>query len=144
MSTSMLAALAGANYIHDAAGLIESGMTVAYEQYVIDDEINGMVMRAVRGIEVNEESLAVNVVKAVGAGGNFLAEQHTINHMRSEFYVPQVANRTNRINWEAEGSIDGRTKAQAIAKNILEKHKPLPIEEKIIQEIQREIPEVIV
>lgn len=91
MSTSMLVALAGANYIHDAAGLIESGMTVAYEQYVIDNEINGMVMRAVRGIEINNESMAVDVVKAVGTGGNFLAEEHTINHMRSEFFMPQVA-----------------------------------------------------
>ena len=51
MSTSMLVALAGANYIHDAAGLIESGMTVAYEQYVIDNEINGMVMSC-QGIEI--------------------------------------------------------------------------------------------
>lgn len=143
MSTSMLAALAGANYIHDAAGLIESGMTVAYEQYVIDDEINGMVMRAVRGLEVDEESLAVDVVKAVGPGGNFLAEQHTVDHMRSEFYLPQVADRNNRINWEAQGSLDGRARAKEIAQNILKKHKPLSIKDEIVQGLKKEIPELI-
>jgi trimethylamine--corrinoid protein Co-methyltransferase len=143
MSTSMLVALAGANYIHDAAGLIESGMTVAYEQYVIDNEINGMVMRAVRGIEINNESMAVDVVKAVGTGGNFLAEEHTINHMRSEFFMPQVADRSNRINWEADGALDGREKARKIAKKILNTHKAMPLKNDIIEKIKNEMPEVI-
>ena len=143
MSTSILTALAGANYIHDAAGLIESGMTVAYEQYVIDDEINGMVMRAVKGIEVTEESLAVNVVKAVGAGGNYLAEQHTVNHMRTEFYMPLLADRNNRINWEAEGALDGREKARKMAKDILKRHKPLALKNDILEGIGKEFPELI-
>jgi trimethylamine--corrinoid protein Co-methyltransferase len=144
MSATIMTALAGGNYIHDTAGLIESGMTVAYEQVVIDDEINGMVMRAVQGIEVSEETMAVEVVKSVGAGGHFLAEQHTIDHMKSEFYMPRVANRTNRLKWELEGSMDGREKARTIAKKILSKHQPLPIKDTIIEKIKAEIPEVMV
>ena len=55
--TGLAAALAGANYIHHSAGLLESMLSVAYEQYVIDDDINGSVMRMVRGIEVTDETL---------------------------------------------------------------------------------------
>ncbi|MFZ5945221.1 MAG: trimethylamine methyltransferase family protein [Bacillota bacterium] len=143
MSTSMLVALAGANYIHDAAGLLESGMTVAYEQYVIDDEINGMVMRALRGIEVNEDSLAVDVIKAVGTGGNFLVQPHTVNHIRSEFYLPQVADRNNRTNWEADGALDGRTKARKIAESILKNHEPLSIDKEVVRSLKLDIPELI-
>ncbi|MEE8373267.1 MAG: trimethylamine methyltransferase family protein, partial [Dehalococcoidia bacterium] len=55
--TGLLCALAGANFIHDAAGLMEFAMTVCYEKYVIDNDILGMVMRAVEGIKVNEETL---------------------------------------------------------------------------------------
>ncbi|MCL0030041.1 trimethylamine methyltransferase family protein, partial [Dehalococcoidia bacterium] len=56
--TSLLCALAGANFIHDAAGLMEFALTACYEKYVIDNEILGMVMRAVEGIKVNDDTLA--------------------------------------------------------------------------------------
>ena len=55
MASSLMCALAGSNYIHDAAGLIESALTIAYEKYVIDNDILGMCMRAVKGIEVNDD-----------------------------------------------------------------------------------------
>ncbi|ATW26342.1 trimethylamine methyltransferase family protein [Candidatus Formimonas warabiya] len=143
MSTSLLTALAGANFIHDAAGLIESGMTVAYEQYVIDDEINGMVMRAVRGVEINEDSLALEAVKTVGPGGNYVAQEHTIKYMRSEFFMPQVADRLPRLRWEENGAIDGREKALRIAKEILRKHKPVPIDPAVVASLKKELPELI-
>lgn len=143
MSTSMLAALAGANYIHDAAGLIESGMTVAYEQYVIDDEINGMVMRSVRGIEINEDTLALETIKQVGPGGNYVSEEHTVKYMRSEFFMPQVADRVPRLRWEENGALDGREKARGIAKEILKKHKTAPIDAVVEDGLKKEIPELI-
>jgi len=121
------AALAGANFIHDAAGLIEFALTVSYEQYVIDNEIIGMVMRALKGIEVSEETLALEVIDKVGPGGNFLAEPHTIAHMRSEFFFPKVSDRSRREKWLAEGGKDARQRAREIAINILATHKPLAI-----------------
>ncbi len=143
MSTSMMAALAGCNYIHDAAGLIEAGMSVAYEQYVIDDEINGMIMRAVRGIEVDEDTLAVDVIKEVGPGGDYLTQPHTIQYMRTENYLPQVADRNMHDSWQALGAQDGRTKANGIAKRILADHTPLPIDQAVVQKLEEEIPELI-
>jgi len=120
-------ALAGANYIHDAAGLLEFALTVGYEQYVIDNEIIGMVMRALKGIEVNEDTLALDLIDKVGPGGNFLAEEHTVSHMRSEFFFPRVSDRSQREKWLSEGGKDARERAREIAKDILAKHKPLPI-----------------
>lgn len=144
IATSMLAALAGANYIHDSAGLIESGLSVAYEQYVIDNEINGMVMRAVQGMEVNGDTLGFETIKAVGPGGNYMSEDQTVKYMRSEFFMPQVADRTTRKRWEDNGAIDGREKARMIAAEILQHHQPLPIDKKVADKLRQELPELIV
>ena len=69
-------ALAGSNYIHHAAGRIRDG--VAYEQYVIDNEIIGMAKRALRGVRVSDETLAFEQIRELGHGGNFITHPHTI------------------------------------------------------------------
>ncbi len=127
--TALLTGLSGANFIHDAAGLLEFCMTVAYEQYVIDNEIIGMAMRAIRGIEVTKDTLGVEAIKNVGPGGNFLMEEHTLRYMREEYFTPEIANRKRRDEWESEGSKDGRDTAKERAMEILKTHKPLGIEE---------------
>ena len=132
----LLVALAGANFIHDAAGLIEFALTASYEQYVIDNEIIGMVMRVLKGIEVNEETLALEVIDTVGPGGNFLAEPHTVAHMRSEFFFPKVSDRSRREKWLAEGGKDGSQRAREIAINILATQKPLAISSDIQAKIK--------
>ena len=66
--TDILVALAGSNFIHDAAGLIEFALTASYKQYVIDDEIIGMTMRAVRGIDVSDETIASGCLPSGRAG----------------------------------------------------------------------------
>jgi len=137
--TLIMAALAGANYIHNAAGMLESTTTVAYEQYVIDNEIIGMAMRALQGIEVNENTLALKVIDKVGPGGNYLAEAHTVKHMRSELFFPKVSDRSLREKWISKGGKDARERAREIAKNILAEHKPLPIPTDIDKKIRSKI-----
>jgi len=109
-------ALAGANYIHDAAGLLEFALTVGYEQYVIDNEIIGMVMRALKGIEVSEDTLALDIIDKVG---------------------PKVSDRSKREKWFSEGGKDARERAKEMAKDILAKHKPLPIPLEVRERIER-------
>jgi trimethylamine---corrinoid protein Co-methyltransferase len=94
--SSLLVAMSGANYIHDIAGLMESDLTVSYEKLAMDNEILGMAQRVLRGIEVNDDTLAVDVIKRKGPGQDFLAEGHTVEYMRSEFFVPTLANRAKR------------------------------------------------
>lgn len=138
--TLLTVALAGANYIHDAAGLLDFALTASYEKYVIDDEIIGMVLRALRGIEVNGDSLAFDVISHVGPGGHFLAEKHTIQHMRGEFFYPQLSDRRGYEDWVAQGAKDGRERAREMAEKILAEHQPLPIPPDVDKRLQESIP----
>lgn len=119
--TNLLCALAGANFIHDAAGLMEFALTMSYEKLVIDNEILGMIMRAVKGIEVNDETLAFDVMKKVGPGGHFVSSKHTRNHMRQEHYMPTLSSREFRERWEEQGSKDTFMRAREQVKEILAK-----------------------
>jgi trimethylamine--corrinoid protein Co-methyltransferase len=115
-----MVALAGGNLIHDAAGFLEFCMTASYDKLVIDNEIIGMVMRAVEGIEVNDETLAFDVLKEVGPGGHFVSNRHTRRHMRSEQYQPQLSDRENRDMWIKSGAKDVRARAADKAREVLD------------------------
>ncbi|MEW6425319.1 MAG: trimethylamine methyltransferase family protein, partial [Bacillota bacterium] len=135
-ATALLTALAGANFIHDAAGFLEFCTTISYEQMVIDDEIIGMCMRAVRGIEVNEETLAEEVIRRVGPGGNFLTEEHTLKHFKGEFFYPRISDRQNRKIWEKQGAKDAADRARERAAKLLKKHQPLPVAPEIAARVR--------
>ncbi len=130
-ATALTVALSGANFIHDAAGLLEFCTTLAYEQMVIDNEILGIVLRATRGVEVDSEAIAADVIRSVGPGGNFLAEEHTARNVRKEFFMPKVADRNTRDKWENMGSPDTHTRAREKAQKLLREHKPLGFPEEV-------------
>lgn len=122
-------ALAGANFIHHAAGMLEDMSTIAYEQFVIDNIMLGMAMHAVRGIEINDETLALDAINRVGPGGHYLMDEHTLRHMRTEhFYPSTVFDRQERELWEQDGSHDTWYRAKEIARRILIEHKPKPLD----------------
>jgi trimethylamine--corrinoid protein Co-methyltransferase len=141
--TTLMAALSGANFIHDAAGLMEFAMVASYEKYVIDNEIIGMAMRAVRGIEVSTETLAQEVIEKVGPGGNFLAEDHTARHLRSEFYFPTLSDRESREDWVAAGAKTARERAREKARQILQTHQPARWPAEVDARIRREIAGIV-
>ncbi len=120
--TGLLCALAGANFIHDAAGLMEFALTACFEKYVIDNEILGMVMRAVEGIKVNDDTLAFDIIKQVGPGGNFITAKHTRQFMRSEHYQPSLSDRDSREEWGAKGGKATWERAGERVKEILANH----------------------
>jgi trimethylamine--corrinoid protein Co-methyltransferase len=118
--TILLGAMGGSNYMHHSAGMLESMLTVAPEQYVIDDEIIGMACKVLRGITVDEEHLAVGVIDAVGPGGNFMVAPHTLTHMRSEYFQGNgVTDRKNREKWAQDGAEDACERARAIARRLM-------------------------
>jgi trimethylamine--corrinoid protein Co-methyltransferase len=129
-----LTALAGSNYIHHAAGRIRDG--VAYEQYVIDNEIIGMAKRAVKGIRVNDETLALKEILELGSGGSYIASSHTVRFMRDEIFFPSLSDRNDRNQWEKRGALDGRERARIEARRILMEHKPLTIPGEIDHKIR--------
>jgi len=139
--TGATAALAGANYIHHSAGFLESLLCVAYEQYVIDDDINGAVMRMVRGIEVTDESLSVDVIDEVCRGaGHFLGHPQTLALMSSEYLYPQVMDREGRDDWQEKGAQDARERARAAARRLLAEHWPEAIPAELDRELRQRFP----
>jgi trimethylamine--corrinoid protein Co-methyltransferase len=133
------AALAGSNYIHHAAGFLESLLAVAYEEYVIDDDINGSVMRLVRGIEVTDETLAVDVIHEVCNGeGHFLGHAQTLSRMNTEYYYPHSGDRATRDNWERAGALDMRARANARARELLATQYPNHISDELDAKLRAE------
>jgi len=127
MATLLLAAMGGCNFIHHAISMITNMSVASLEQAVIDDEIVGMVLRVLRGVEVSDASLGVEVINRVGPGGHYLMDDHTLNFMRSELYYPHLADRQNRPAWEAAGKQDARVRAIARVEKLLEEHEPSPL-----------------
>ncbi|UCD22907.1 MAG: trimethylamine methyltransferase family protein [Chloroflexota bacterium] len=137
--TNLLCALSGANFIHDAAGLMEFAMTASYEKYVIDNEILGMVMRAVEGIKVDDDTMAFDLIKQTGPGGNFVAARHTRHFMRSEHYQPSLSDRNSQEEWLSKGGKETWERASEIVKELLAKPKhslPTPIKQEVISRIK--------
>lgn len=116
-------------------GMLESGITFDYGQLLIDCEIARMIKYAVNGFRVNDDTLAVDVIRQVGASGNFLCHQHTLNHMRNQSH-PQLINRTVREKWEKNGSLTMHQKALLQVRKILEIHQPSPLPLTILQSIR--------
>ena len=94
--SSLLVSMSGANYIHDIAGLMEADLTVSYEKMVMDNEILGMCRRVLEGIEVSDATLAADLIIEKGPGKDYLDSEHTVRHMRGEFYEPTISNREKR------------------------------------------------
>lgn len=117
--TSAMVALAGANFIHDAAGFIEFCMTASYDKLVIDNEIIGMVMRAVEGIRVDDTTIALDEIMKAGPGGHFVSSRLTRKFMRKEQFIPELSDRENRVAWEENGGLDARQRATKKVESIL-------------------------
>jgi trimethylamine--corrinoid protein Co-methyltransferase len=97
---------------------------MSYEKFVIDDEICGMVKRIKNAYAVNADTLALDVIKAVGPGGHFLDQDHTFEHFRTEFFQPMISNRDNFDSWKAGGSQQILETANKKVKQILSDYSP--------------------
>jgi trimethylamine--corrinoid protein Co-methyltransferase len=131
----VLAALSGANLIHDV-GFLESALLGSYDMLVMSDEIIGMAKRILAGVRVTPETLAVDVVEGVGPGGHYLAQEHTRAHFRDEIWMPTLIDRQMRRAWQAGGAqtMGDRVRAKVVA--ILEHHETLPIPDDVEGELR--------
>jgi trimethylamine---corrinoid protein Co-methyltransferase len=106
-------ALAGTNFIHLSIGMMEQMLLASYEQCLIDDEIIGAAFRIARGIEVNDESIAFDVIREMGpAKGEYFLHEHTVRHMREVTWSPRLTNRDKWDAWQARGGKDMRGRAR--------------------------------
>ncbi len=139
--SAMLVAMSGANYIHDIAGLMEADLTVAYEKLVVDNEILGMTQRVLRGIEVDDDTLATDLMIEKGPGKDYLAEEHTVAYMRGEFFMPKISDRTKRGNETPESNAMSQAKA-FVAQVRKEESKSL-LDPELRKRILAEFPEIV-
>jgi trimethylamine---corrinoid protein Co-methyltransferase len=123
---TFIAALAGSNLNHDV-GYMDFGRTGSLEMVVIMDEVISQVRRMNRPIPVDEETLAVDVIREVGFQDNFLTHPHTLRHLRTTQWRPKLLNRKGYEKWEAAGSTSLLERARKRLDQILEEHQPQPI-----------------
>ncbi len=107
--------------------MFESGVTMSYGQLVMDNEFAGMIKHVVQGILINDETLAVDVIREVGSFGHFLSHDHTFNHMKRAQTHPEFIDRRIREEWEKSGGTDIYQRAWEKARYILKNHKPEPL-----------------
>ncbi len=107
-------------------GMLEMGLTMSFGQLVMDNEIIAMTRKVLEGIPVTDDTLAVDVIKSVGARGHFLAEDHTYHHMR-KLSSPLYIDRRMRQFWNEKGAKDLAAVCDEKAREILETHRPDPL-----------------
>lgn len=133
----LTAALSGANLI-EWHGCVTSALTWSPVQAVLDDDIAGWIRRFLEGVKVNDETLAIDLIKEVGPiPGYYLNKQHTRQWWRKEQFIPRVADREAYQEWLDKGRKDTIARAQERVDEILSAHKPTPLTSSQKEEIER-------
>lgn len=139
--TTALAALAGANSISETTGMLASLMGCSFEGMVIDNDMLGCIQRALRGIEVTDQTLSYGVIREVVDGpGHFLGHAQTLELMQTEFLYPEIADRSAQGEWEEQGAPSIRDHARERAREMLSSHYPTYIDAAADKKIRERFP----
>jgi trimethylamine--corrinoid protein Co-methyltransferase len=122
----LLAGLSGANMIHDT-GFLESAIVGSLQYVVMMDEVIGMVKHVLRGIQVTPGSMATDVIHRVGPGGQYLTDDHTMEHFKTEFWFPTLLDRKPWEAWKGAGEKSLGKRAQEKLNHILNDHRAPPL-----------------
>jgi trimethylamine--corrinoid protein Co-methyltransferase len=131
---TFLSLATGSNLNHDI-GYLDYGMSGSLELIVLTDEFLAMNRKLVAGVEVTPETLAVDVVRDVGPGGDFLSHRHTARNVRKAQWRPTIINRQGYVRWQEEGGLDLAEKARRKALKLLETHEPAPLDDAVAARI---------
>ena len=132
-----LAAHAGCNLITQACGMQASLLGVSLEGYVVDNDMLGGILRSLRGVEVTEQNLGLDVIAEVCRGeGHYLGHAQTLARMKADYVYPLVGDRQTPKDWEAAGSLDMRTRAIAHARRVLGAHHPDHLPDAVDRELR--------
>lgn len=133
---TLLSTLDGANLIHDI-GYLGQGLLGNPASIVMCDEIISFVKRFNRGFEIDQEKLGMDVIQKVGPSGEFLAEEHTLKHFRSELWMPKYLNRKDIESWLKKGKRSYNEIVIEKTLEILKTHQPEPLSEEILQSLNK-------
>jgi trimethylamine--corrinoid protein Co-methyltransferase len=121
--------------------MLEGSLVLSFEQMLIDHEIATAVLRLISGFSVTDETLSLSMIDRIGPRGSFLQEQHTYKHMR-EIWDPTLSDLRPYDVWKAAGAETMEQVAHRKAKDILAKHKPVPLDPEVSGELKSIISEV--
>lgn len=136
-------ALTGGDLCHDV-GYTESGMTGSVFQLTAMDEAIGYARRITRGIEVNEDTLAVEVINRVGPNGHYLKDPHTRKYYKADYWLPNLCDRTSFEDWKMMGEKSFKERTVARVQKILAEYEQVPLKpetEKLIEKVLEEAEE---
>jgi trimethylamine--corrinoid protein Co-methyltransferase len=132
---TFIAEMAGSNLNHDV-GYLDFGRTGSLDMIVILNEVIDQVRRLYRGVPVNDNTLALDVIREVGANGNFLVHRHTLEHLQSTQWRPELINRQGFDKWQAAGSTSLLGRAKQKLQQVLQGHQPVRIPAEKAKRIQ--------
>jgi trimethylamine--corrinoid protein Co-methyltransferase len=121
---STVSAVLGGVDLLNMGGLLDALMVFDFPKAVIDNEIALMLKQAARGVQFSKENLALDAIAETGPGGMFLDKDHTFQRMRTTALLPEIADRSPRDQWEAEGRPDSRIRAMQRVREILRSDNP--------------------
>ncbi len=136
----LLSSLNAGNLVHDV-GYIDSGLTTSLAQLVVSDEVIGLVRRITGRFEIDEETMALDLIHQVGPGGEYLTSEHTLRHFKENWF-PGLISRLPYERWVKEGKKDLKARAKEKVIHILETHNPRPLDEGIRTELRKIIQSV--
>jgi len=134
--TLLQAVLAGVDFI-TCAGTLDSTMMESDALLILDDELCGSALRIAAGINVDKDSLALDLIKRVGSSGNYLAQPHTARHFRQEHFMPNLMIRDAYETWQNQGRKSTLDLAKERARKILEQHQPRQLDPQVVTEMER-------
>ena len=132
----LMAALDGCNLVHDI-GYLGQGLIGTPAAIVMGNELISYVRRIMRGFDLGSERLAVDLIRRVGPGGNYLAEDETAAFLREEHWITKFSNRDNPDNWILKGSPGYKETVTQKALEILQTHKPVPLPDPVAADLKR-------
>lgn len=131
----MTALLHGANIVHDV-GFMDAGLQGSLQLIALCNDTLGFIRAATRGVTVNEDTLALDVIEELGPTGNFLGHEHTIRHYKEPYYS-KLADKNPYSVWQSRGATTMEERASRQVDEILAKHQPAPLSPEIQQAIKK-------
>ncbi len=114
--------MGGAHLIEHGAGWMHGGLTASFEKLILDAEMIGMMQAYLEPIATDVDSLGLDAIAEVGAGGHFFGVGHTMERYETAFHTPMISNWDNYPNWVERGSVEAPQKANAVWKQLLSEY----------------------
>jgi len=130
----MLSSLSGANLVHDI-GFLDCADIGSLEMLVMSDEIIAMTKRIMRGIEITDETLMLDLIDEVGPSGEYISSDETARRCRKEITQLHLMDRDPWVTWEENDSMTLYNRIRLRLHHILENHKPIPVTDGIESKI---------